>query len=379
MPGDRVSRLVHRSHRTGVDLKTEPPRTGMPSPQLSRAEFDRRFRNRFADPAFEPFDEALSGLGEVAWQAYEQGRKSPRTRKAGPSYANPDYELSVDWIEARAAIDAARLRHDDPDLPPRILLINGSSRSEHTCPGEMSKSWRLLQVASEAIAAERPETALDVLDLSRLASEYGRNIHPCKACFSTAAPLCHFPCSCYPHHSLGQVDDWMNDIYPLWVGAHGILIVTPVNWYQATSPLKLMIDRLVCADGGNPDPTRTDGKDVALAKELELQGWPYPRHLAGRSFAVVVHGDTEGPQNLRRMLTDWLESMSLRSAGHLAELDRYVGYYEPYASSHEALDRDQALQAEVGNAAVALVRAVVERRGESEPAREAGLEDPRPK
>jgi multimeric flavodoxin WrbA len=68
-----------------------------------------------------------------------------------------------------------------------------------------------------------------VLDLSRLASEYGRHIHPCKACFSTTAALCHWPCSCYPNYSLGQTQDWMNEIYPLWVAAHSIMIVTPVN------------------------------------------------------------------------------------------------------------------------------------------------------
>lgn len=45
---------------------------------------------------------------------------------------------------------------------------------------------------------------VDVLDLSRLSAEYGRNIHPCKARFSTAAPLCHWPCSCYPNHAMGQ-------------------------------------------------------------------------------------------------------------------------------------------------------------------------------
>jgi multimeric flavodoxin WrbA len=66
----------------------------------------------------------------------------------------------------------------------------------------------------------------------------------------------------------------MNEIYPMWVRAHGIMIVCPVNWYQAPSPLKLMIDRLVCADGGNPDPTSTGGKDPERAKALELQGWP---------------------------------------------------------------------------------------------------------
>lgn len=30
----------------------------------------------------------------------------------------------------------------------------------------------------------------DVLDLSLVTSEYGRNIHPCKGCVSSAMPLC---------------------------------------------------------------------------------------------------------------------------------------------------------------------------------------------
>jgi hypothetical protein len=88
-----------------------------------------------------------------------------------------------------------------------------------------------------------------------------------------------------------SVIDWMAEIYPRWVAAHGIMILCPVNWYQAPSSLKLMIDRPVCADGGNPDPTLTGGKNPERAKEVELKGWHYPRHLAGRLFSVVVHGD----------------------------------------------------------------------------------------
>ena len=81
-----------------------------------------------------------------------------------------------------------------------------------------------------------------------------------------------------------------------------------------------MIDRLVCADGGNPDPTSTGGKDPERAKELELEGWPYPRHLAGRVFSVVVHGDAAGAENLRRILSDWLTDIGLIAAGHMAQL-----------------------------------------------------------
>jgi multimeric flavodoxin WrbA len=332
------------------------PRKGMPSPRLSEGEFRKRFLDRFQDPAFGPLAAELDKVAAAAWDAYAHSRKSPHTRKAGTEFADPDYDLAVDWLDARARIAAAERRHADKSRPA-ILLINCSSRSEHTCPGEMSKSYRFVDIA-RAVFAGAPDTDVEILDLSRLASEYGRHIHPCKACFSTAAALCHWPCSCYPNHSLGQTQDWMNDIYPMWVAAHGIMIVTPVNWYQVSSPLKLMMDRMVCADGGNPDPTRTQGKDAKLAKEIEMQGWDYPRHLADRLFSVVVHGDVEGAENVRRSVSDWLCFMQLCPAGPTAELDRYIGYWKPYATNHAELDADTAVQEEVRNAARTLLEAV---------------------
>jgi multimeric flavodoxin WrbA len=171
----------------------------------------------------------------------------------------------------------------------------------------------------------------------------------------------------------------MNDIYPMWVGAHGIMIVTPVNWYQVTSPLKLMMDRLVCADGGNPDPTLTHGKDAKTAKQIELEGWDYPKHLAGRLFAVVVHGDVEGAEGVRRAISDWLCFMGLCPAGSLAELDRYIGYWKPYATSHDELDQDEALQEEVRNAARALVQGVIAKRAGRFMELGQGLKPPRQK
>jgi multimeric flavodoxin WrbA len=329
----------------------------MPDPTLSEAEFRRRYLEQFRDPAFRALDGELEQIVKVAWDAYSNHRKAPVTRKAGPEFADPGYDLSVDWLAARDAVQAAQARHDDPDGPQRFLIVNASPRSEHTCPGEMSKSWRFVELALD-ILESADNTAVRVLDLSRLTSEYGRSIHPCKACFSTAAALCHWPCSCYPNHSLGQTQDWMNEIYPMWVEAHGIMIISPVNWYSPTSPLKLMMDRLVCADGGNPDPTRTHGKDAREAKQIELDGWDYPRHLAGRQFAVVVHGDVEGAENVRRAIADWLCFMHLCPAGPSAQLDRYIGYWKPYATSHEELDADTAIQEEVRNAARTLLMGV---------------------
>jgi multimeric flavodoxin WrbA len=335
--------------------KTTQPRTGMPSPQLDEGEFKRRFLAQFVDPGFETLTAELARVSQAAWDVYINSRKAPRTRKAGAGYADPDYELALDWIAASTAVQDAAARYQDAALPNRILLINGSSRSEHTCPGEMSKTFRLAEIA-RAVFTEYKAT-VDFLDLSRLASEYGRRIHPCKACFSTAPALCHWPCSRYPNYALGQTQDWMNEIYPLWVAAHGIMIVTPVNWYQPSSPL-----RLVCADGGNPDPTRTHGKNAQKAKEIELAGWNYPRHLAGRFFAVVAHGDAEGVQNAAHTLYDWLSSMHLEPAGHGAELDRYIGYWKPYATSHAELDADTGIQEEVRFVARTLIETVKAKR-----------------
>jgi hypothetical protein len=121
----------------------------------------------------------------------------------------------------------------------------------------------------------------------------------------------------------------MNEIYPMWVEAHGVPIVTPVNWYQVASPVKLMMDRLVCADGGNTDPTRTHGKDARQAKRIEFEGWGCPQHLAGRLFAVVAHDNTEGAEGVRRSLADWLRATGLVPAGPMAEVDRYIGYWQP--------------------------------------------------
>jgi multimeric flavodoxin WrbA len=352
------------------------PRKGQGDVKLTREEFERRLRERFRDPEFQRVERQLADVVGIAWQAYDDYRKSPRTRKAGPGFADPEFELPIEWLETRERVQEAEREHRDLSRRGRVLLVSGAARHDQTCPGEMSKTFRLASQAREEIDAAGLEC--DFLDLSLLTAEYGRQILPCKACVSTAMPLCHWPCSCYPNHAMGQVVDWMNELYPRWVAAHGVMIVTPVYWYQAPSVLKLMMDRLVCADGGNPDQTTTRGKGVKEAKALELNGWHYPRHLAGRVFSVVVHGDTVGAETLRRSLTDWLTDMKLLPALPQGGIDRYIGYYEPYATSHDALDNDAAVQQEVRDAAKRLVEAVpLARQGLFQP--RAAATDPRPK
>ncbi|MFN4140721.1 flavodoxin family protein [Aestuariivirga sp.] len=353
-------------------------RKGMPDVSLTKDEFAARFREQFHDPGFEGAAAEIERIVDVAWTSYAEYHKNPRMAPAGPDFSKPDARLPVEWLAARRNIMEAERRQKSANSPSRILLINGSMRSDQTCPGEMSKSWRLMMLAKEIVDAEEG-FEVEVLDLSRLASEYGRLIHPCKSCVSTAMPLCHWPCSCYPNFAMGQVNDWMAEIYPMWVSAHGVMIVTPVNWYQAPSGLKAMIDRLVCADGGNPDPTSTDGKDPSKAKELELRGWPYPRHLAGRVFSLVVHGDAAGTETLRRILSDWLTDMGLIPSGKHGLLDAYIGYMGSYAESHRALDADEAVQVETRNAVRALVSAVRLLRAGRLPRPDEAIREPRPK
>jgi len=352
-------------------------RQGQAPGQLSRAEFGERWQAAFRDPAFQAEKEALARIEEIAWLAYKAERKAPVTRKAGPGYADPDYDLSVDWLAAKDAVAAAQATQADRASPSRVLVVIGSSRNDGSCPGEISKSFRLATWMTEEL--EGQGIAVDSLDLSLTTSEYGRKIYPCKGCVSTAMPLCHWPCSCYPNHSLGQTGDWMNEIYPRWAAAHGVVIVAPVYWYQSPTPLKAMIDRLVCADGGNPDPSSTHGKKAAQAKEIELQGWDYPQHLAGRVYGLMVHGDVAGIEGTRRSLSDWLDWMGLIDAGPPSQLDRFIGYYEPYATSHETLDRDLALQQEARNVALAVAHAVKELRSGTLAAVQPRLQRPRPK
>jgi multimeric flavodoxin WrbA len=352
-------------------------RKGQAPAMLARDAFHERFMQNFFDPAFRAEEAAISRLEAIAWDAYQQGRKAPLTHKAGTGFADPDYALSDQWRATRDRLLAAQQAWAQAATPSRVLLVCGAARNDGTCPGEMSKTWRLTQIAREVLQAGGLET--EVLDLSRLTSDYARHIHPCKSCVATAMPLCHWPCSCYPNHATRQTGDWMAEIYEMWVRAHGVILLTPVYWWQAASPLKLMIDRMVCADGGNPDPTSTHGKTPEEAKALELAGWDYPKHLAGRTYGVVVHGDAEGAGDVSRALCDWLDAMGLIGAGAASRLDRYIGYYQPYATSHDALDADTAIQEEVRNVARAVARAVRElRAGQlSEPGRE--LEEPRPK
>ena len=99
---------------------------------LTKEQFRERFFARFYDPAFDAVRAELDKVCDVAWDGYVNYRKAPRTRAAGPGYADPTYELSLQWLEAKQHIDDAKARFEDPSNPSRILVVNGSTRSEHS-------------------------------------------------------------------------------------------------------------------------------------------------------------------------------------------------------------------------------------------------------
>jgi hypothetical protein len=149
---------------------------------LARERFSARFLASYKNPAFRAEEPSISRLEEIAWQVYTKGRKAPFMQKAGKDYANPDYELSDEWVATKKCIDAAQLQWLDPASRSRVLLVYG----------------------------------------------------------------------------------------------------------------------------------------------------------------LVVHGDVAGIDGSRRKLSDWLDWMGFIDAGFQSRLDRYIGYYEPSATSHVALDKDTA-------------------------------------
>ena len=150
-----------------------------------------------------------------------------------------------------------------------VLLVNGSSRTEHTCPARCPKhgGWWKSRKARSKLRFRRPQSTCSTLAGRRL-NLARRFIHANLAPNVDGAVS---PAVQLLSQLLWESPRLMNEIYPLWVAAHGIMVITPVNWYQAPGPLKAMMNRLVCADGSNSDPSSTHGKKADETKSWGLQ------------------------------------------------------------------------------------------------------------
>lgn len=186
-------------------------------------------------------------------------------------------------------------RRATADRPFRVLVIAGSDRRQYNCPGVDSKARTLMLRMADRLP---PEWEIDLEDLGNV---YGRaRIQSCNACVSTSMALCVWPCNCYERGSKDEPDlMWDLDLYARLDLADAWAIVGPVNWYGPSSNLKLMFDRLVCMNGGNPREDLIGHKDPERAMKLERSArWAElsRNHLEGRTAAFFCYGDGGGDE-----------------------------------------------------------------------------------
>ena len=177
----------------------------------------------------------------------------------------------------------------------RIFVVAGSSRKVTNCPAADGKA----KFFAERIKENMPKDW--VIDIFNLSNDYVLpKIQSCNACVSTSMALCVWPCNCYKRHSFTELDlMWDEDVYGRIYAADAIMICAPVNWYGPTSSIKLMFDRLVCANGGNPREDLIKHKYGNLAAELEHSPeWKNLslNHLEGRTAAFFAYGDGGGDE-----------------------------------------------------------------------------------
>jgi len=176
------------------------------------------------------------------------------------------------------------------ERPFRVLILAGSDRRQYNCPGVDSKARTLMLRMAQRLP---PEWEIDYEDLGNV---FGRaRIQSCNACVSTAMALCIWPCNCYEPGNTDEPDLlWDLDLYARLDLADAWAIVGPVNWYGPTSNLKLLFDRLVCANGGNPREDLIAHKNPELAMALEhAPEWEALslNHLEGRTAAFFCYSD----------------------------------------------------------------------------------------
>lgn len=208
--------------------------------------------------------------------------------------------------------------------PFRVLLIAGSDRRQYNCPGVDSKARTLMLRMAERLPQDWE------IDLEDLGNFFGRaRIQSCNACVSTSMALCVWPCNCYRKHDDAEPDlMWNLDLYARLDLADAWAFIGPHNWYGPSSNLKLLFDRLVCANGGNPDERLIGHKDPEQAMLLEQSPeWEAlsVNHLEGRTAAFFNYGD-EGADEMD-------DSGRPRKLRHAAWFDPDE---EPFADARDA-------------------------------------------
>lgn len=194
---------------------------------------------------------------------------------------------------ADAGAMAAKIVAASEPRPLRVLIIAGSARRLNGCPGLFSKARALMQ----RMAARLPLGWQ--IDQEDIGNDHARaKIQPCNGCVSSSMALCVWPCNCYGPKSETQPDLlWDLDLYARFAQADAWAIIGPIWWYGPSSNLKMLFDRFVCMNGGNPRPDLIDKKDTEKAQALERsERWRElsRNHLEGRTAGFFCYGDEGG-------------------------------------------------------------------------------------
>lgn len=210
----------------------------------------------------------------------------------------------------------------------RVLVIAGSSRKATNCPAADSKASFFI----ERVKKRLPQNW--EVDIFNLGNDYVLpKIQSCNACVSTSMALCVWPCNCYKRHGFAEPDlMWDEDVYGRVYAADAVMVCAPVNWYGPTSSIKLMFDRLVCANGGNPREDLINHKDGNLAARLEhSHAWKELslNHLEGRTAAFFVYGDDGGDELGKDSSPIILRHKSYFSPEDESKLGKLIPYYGP--------------------------------------------------
>jgi len=235
----------------------------------------------------------------------------------------------------------------------KIVIIQGSARSEESCPGQNGKTK---EIVNQSIKQLPDYVDVELIDLS--VSSKNPIVQPCKGCVSTSNGFhCHWPCSCYSKDDK-EHPDFMHDhdVYKKLEEADGFAVFCPVNWYSVPTQVKAAFDRLVCAnltitvDNANKLYGKTDIKNPKKTRASEKSGkysHLLKNHLEGKVAAFFIHGDNGGSDYINfaknkykeisheppdSLISHWEDERSSNSSQAIMPLVlqcRYSGIYVP--------------------------------------------------
>ena len=128
-------------------------------------------------------------------------RRAPA--RPGPASPIPTTSCRVEWLAARDAI-AGRAAAAARSAAPLAHAARSAARRAATRPARARCPRRSgsLQLAREIVEARRARGRPARPQPPHLRVRPRRST-PARRCVSTAMPLCHWPCSCYPNHAHG--------------------------------------------------------------------------------------------------------------------------------------------------------------------------------